>query len=122
METQIMNATSLAPLPVGFYRHAAAWNLLIGRQPSKFESATGNALWRAYQACQQTPDRFKAVSAATGSGKTKGALALMAHIYPAETAIVIREIKECREAYLDLCKLIGEENVAISVSKAAIKK
>ncbi|MCH8135621.1 MAG: hypothetical protein IIB77_06555 [Proteobacteria bacterium] len=117
-----MKATSLAPLPVGFYSHAAAWNLLIGRQPSKFESATGNAFFRAYQACQQTPDRFKAVSAATGSGKTKGALALMAHIYPAETAIVIREIKECREAYLDLCKLIGEENVAISVSKAAIKK
>lgn len=116
------NAQQTTPRPTGFYSHGTSWNTLIGREPSKFESATGAALWRAFNASQQTPDRFKAVSAATGSGKTKGAIALMAHLFPMRSVIVIREVKECHEAYLDLCALIGEQNVAIIASPGAISK
>ena len=116
-----MNSAATS-LPIGFYSHANAWKQLVDRAPTAFEAATANALWRATLACQQTPDRFKAVSAATGSGKTLGAVALIAHRFPGTAAIVIREISECRDIYLKLCNLIGESNVAIYASKGAIAK
>ncbi len=113
---------AVLPRPVGFYSHGTAWQQLTGRLPSKFESATAEALWDALKACQQNPDRFKAVSAATGSGKTLGAIALIAHCFPASAALVSREISECRSAYHSLCNLIGKDNVAIYASKGAIEK
>lgn len=113
---------SVHPLPVGFYSHAQAWHQLLDRRPSKFESATAEALWRAFNACQQNPDRFKAISAATGSGKSIGAQILLAHLFPATAAIVIREVAECRQAYRNLCELVGANNVALFASQGAIAK
>src|SRR5262245_16382843 len=89
--------------------HANAFRVIAGRGPSAFERATGEALWEAYRkvACESRQsakrvegDRqdspldatraFVAVSAATGSGKTVGACALIAHLSPAPCAFVIR--------------------------------
>ena len=105
---------------VDLFRHShnAAWPQLVDdeRRPSLFERRTADALWHAYERSLQGARRFTAVSAATGAGKSLGAQCLMAHLYPARTAIVIREIREAHQAYLNLCRLIGEDNVAIHTS------
>lgn len=49
---------------------------------------------------------FLAVSAATGSGKTVGTCALMAHLSPAPCAFVIKSVEECEKVYQDLNKLL----------------
>lgn len=116
------NTARHLPSPACFYSHSQSWHRLTERMPTLFESATADALWKAYEASRQVPDRFKAVSAATGSGKTLGAIALIAHLWPGSAALVIREIKEARKAYRDLCRILGDNNVALYASRGAIAK
>ena len=80
------------------HAHEQAIRLLLGRTTTRFECATADALWAAYEASRGSAQTFKAVSAATGAGKTMGAIALMGALFPARTAIVIRELKEAHEA------------------------
>lgn len=98
--------------------HQQDWPLMIddGKSSTLFERATADTLWDAYIKSKQSLNQFIAVSAATGAGKTLGAQALMHHLFPLKTALVIKEIKEAHEAYIRLCKLIGEDNVAIHTS------
>lgn len=52
------------------------------------------------------PKAFQAVSAATGSGKSVGACALIAHLHPAPCAFVIQTVEECENVYRSLSKLL----------------
>ena len=109
---------NVAPVDLFRHTHSIAWPAMLdeARSPTLFERATADALWKAYDKSCQSPNQFVAVSAATGAGKTLGAQTLMAHLFPARTALVIKEIKEAHEAYLHLCNLVGEQNVAIHTS------
>src|SRR5689334_11968753 len=88
--------------------HTRAFQAIAGRAPSAFERATAEALWGAYlrlecshhaqfslASREDSPRTFTAVSAATGSGKTVGTCALIAHLSPAPCAFVIQTLEEC---------------------------
>lgn len=92
--------------------HRKAYVSITKRLPSSFESATGDALWRAFRRLdfrdmkERKTHAFLAVSAATGSGKTVGTCALMAHLSPAPCAFVINTVEECEHVYRQLSKLL----------------
>lgn len=103
--------------PFGWaHAHATAFAITTGRSPSKFEVATAAALHRA-DAQLVAPSRvrrFRAVSAATGAGKSLGAVALLAT--KATGAIIIKEIAEAHQVYLNLVEIVGPDRVAILTS------
>lgn len=112
--------------------HARAFQQIAGRNPSAFECATGEALWQAYRqiessqyvsnslsSCEDSRPAFVACSAATGSGKTLGSFALIAHLSPAPCALVIRTVEECDRAFRELELLLpGKVAVYTSLHKA----
>jgi hypothetical protein len=111
--------------------HARAFQAIAGRNPSAFERATAEALWGAYLRLESLQDAqfslafrrdsskaFTAVSAATGSGKTVGTCALIAHLSPAPCAFVIQTVEECDRVFRELDKLLpGKVAVFTSLHK-----
>ncbi len=102
-------------------KHHEVMVKLRGQAPSSFERATGDALWQAYVRLSESstdplgsiglgehsgPQAFLAVSAATGSGKSLGACALIAHLSPAPCAFVIKTVEEAEKVYRHLSKLL----------------
>jgi hypothetical protein len=84
--------------------HGEAVATMIERAPSAFERATAHALWTTYAARMPTsgdPIAFPAVSAATGSGKSIAACALLAFLarqgesgaYVVETIEAVEEVR-----------------------------
>lgn len=85
--------------------HGEAVETMIGRPPSAFERATAHALWTTYAGRMPTsgqPIAFPAVSAATGSGKSIAACALLAFLakqgqsgaYVVETIEAVEEVRQ----------------------------
>lgn len=112
-----MNAATL-PIntPKALWLHSldrAYSAVLTGRSPTKFEVATAEALWRATAVFDLAtpPRKFQVVSAATGSGKTLGAVALIAHRFPQTATLVVKEMKAAHEHWRQLVDLIGDEDL-----------
>jgi hypothetical protein len=89
-----------------------AYRRLYGRPPSRFEIATGAALWRAWSAAEERGEespRFEWLSVAVGGGKSTAALALLAHLATTEgrpCVYVVRELTEINNALHNLRDLV----------------
>lgn len=90
--------------------HMDATRRMIGREPSAFMRATAHSLWQAFLMRMPTegqPVAFPAVSAATGSGKSLAACALLAFLaeesehhsgaYVVETIEAVEEVRQWLE-------------------------
>ena len=82
------------------------YSLVAHRQPTKFETDVAGALWGAYMLAKGAPKgaSMRAVTGATGSGKTQAALALLLAVDSG--AIIINEIAECQRAFETLDALM----------------
>jgi len=90
-----------------------------GRGPRPAEVATAEALWRAAtRSLGQTDGRLSTLSSPTGYGKSKAAVAMMAHLAKSGQSgtLVLPEIALIEENYLDIVKLIHPSNVAVMSS------
>lgn len=107
---------------VAFERTVAdTYRRLYGREPSRFEAATGRALWRAWSAAEERGEespRWEWLGSVTGGGKTSAALALIAHLASTEgrpCVFVVKEVEAINEAAHALHKLVpGASVVAFS--------
>ncbi|MDQ2651567.1 MAG: DEAD/DEAH box helicase family protein [Chloroflexota bacterium] len=90
--------------------HMDATRRMIGREPSAFMRATAHSLWQTFQMRMPTegqPVAYAAVSAATGSGKSLAACALLAFLaeesehysgaYVVETIEAVEEVRQWLE-------------------------
>lgn len=87
------------------------------RDPNRFEAATARALWRAVtQATSGTvKDKFVSLSAATGSGKTYSAVALLAYLHSKgrKASMLLAQIHQLGGVYAALVKIMPREGVAV---------
>jgi hypothetical protein len=104
--------------------HGQAVETMIGRRPSAFMRATAHSLWLAYVSRmppEDKPTAYTAVSAATGSGKSLAACALLAYLvdhghavaYVVETIEAVEEVRGWLESLLP-----GQVAAATSIHRA----
>ena len=94
------------------------WNTFTPpRAPNAFEVATARALWRAMEQATSgaVTGKFISLSAATGSGKTFSAVALLAYLHSRgrRATMLLAQIHQIVEVYRSLIKIAPEGAVAI---------